>query len=362
MRIGLVLTAGSARGDVDLAVRAEAAGFDGVFTVEFFNRHGYAPLGAIAQATRRVRIGTAIANAFTRTPLLHASAAMDLDELSEGRMILGLGSATRRMNEDWYSVPFSAPAARMRELVRLLGAAIAAQKGGGFVWEGEHWRIRVPIYARPGAVRERIPIWIAAVNRGMIETAGAVADGLVGHPIATRRWHREVTLPGLRAAEKENDRPQGACVLAPYVLTSIHEDRDVAVADAKGQIGFYFTTRLYHSILDLHGLRAVGDACRAALRTFDIKAMAEAIPDELVDEIAIACTPDEARDRLARWDELTGDPILYAPSVGVPPGRVRANLDAVLDLFGDACKGAKRPRSESQASGVEGQGREAPAQ
>ncbi len=336
VRIGLVLTAGSARGDVALAIRAEAAGFDSVFTTEFFNRHGYVPLGAIAQATRRVRIGTAIANAFTRTPLLHASAAMDLDEISQGRMILGLGSATRRMNEDWYAVPFSAPAARMRELVLLLGAAIRAQKGGGFTWEGKYWQIRVPIYARPGAARVRIPIWIAAVNRGMIATAGAVADGLVGHPIATRRWHREVTIPGLRAAEKENDRPQDACVLAPYLLTSIQQDRDAAVRDAKNQIGFYFTTQLYHSILDLHGMGEVGRACRAALRSFDIKAMADAVPDELVDEIAIACTPDEARDRLAQWTGLTEDPMLYAPTVGVPPERVHSNLDAILDLFGDS--------------------------
>ena len=334
MRIGIILTAGSARGDVELAIQAERAGLDGVYTIEFFNRHGYVPLGAIAQATERVRIGTAIANAFTRSPLLHASAAMDLDELSGGRVVLGLGSATRRMNEDWYDVPFSAPAARMRELVELLRAAFRAQKGGGLRWQGEHWNLNVPIYARPGAPREDIPIWIAAVNRGMIASAGAVADGLVGHPIATRRWHREVTLPGLRSAEEAAGRPAGACALAPYVMTSIQENREHAVRDAKNQIGFYFTTALYHSVLDLHGLREVGEACRAALARFDVKAMSEAIPDELVDEIAIACTPDEARDRLSEWKDLTDQPLLYAPSVGVPPERVRSNLDAMLELFG----------------------------
>ena len=336
MRNGLILTGGSARADVELAVRAEAAGFDSVFTIEFFNRHGFVSLGAIAEATERIRIGTAIVNAFTRTPLLHASAAMDLDELSDGRMILGLGSATRRMNQDWYGVPFSAPAARMKELVRLLRAAIAAQKGLGFRWEGEYWNLNVPIYARPRAVRDEIPIWVAAVNRGMIAAAGEVADALVGHPIASRRWHREVTLPGLRAAEKAAGRPEGACALAPYVMTSIAEDRGRALRDAKHQIGFYFTTQLYHTVLDLHGMREVGEACRAALRKMDMRAMADAIPDALVDEIAIVCTPDEARDRLAQWKELTDDPLFYAPAVGVAPERVRANLDAILDLFGSA--------------------------
>jgi probable F420-dependent oxidoreductase len=334
MRIGMILTAGSARGDVALARRAEAAGLDGVYTIEFFNRHGYAPLGAIAEATQRVRIGTAIANAFTRSPLLHASAAMDLDELSAGRMVLGLGSATRRMNQDWYGVPFERPAARMRELVELLRAAFAAQKGGGFRWQGEHWQLNVPIYARPGAVRQDIPIWVAAVNRGMVAAAGAVADALVGHPIASRRWHREVTLPGLRSAEEAAGRPGGACALAPYVMTSIQERREDAVRDAKAQIGFYFTTELYHSVLDLHGLGEVGKRCREALRRFDVAAMADAIPDALVEEIALACTPDEARQRLGEWSDLTEQPLLYAPSVGVPPQRVQANLDAMLEIFG----------------------------
>ena len=339
MASGLILTSGSVRGDVELAVRAEAAGFDSVFTIEFFNRHGYVPLGAIAQATRRIRLGTGIANAFTRSPLLHASAAMDLDELSGGRMILGLGSATRRMNQDWFGIPFSEPAARMKELVTLLRQAIAAQQGGGFRFEGRFWKLNVPIYSRPGAPRSEIPIWVAAVNRGMIATAGAVADALVGHPIATRRWHREVTLPGLRSAEEKAKREAGTCKLAPYVLTSICDDRDQAVRDAKAQIGFYLTTELYHSVLDLHGMREVGQACRSALRTFDVAAMADAVPDALVDEIAIACAPDEAGDRLAQWKDLTDEPLFYAPTVGVKPERVRANLDAILDLFGSSSGG-----------------------
>ncbi len=334
MQIGLILTGGSARADVELARHAEAAGFAGVYTIEFMNRHGYVPLGAVAEATDRIEIGTGIANAFTRSPMLHVTAAMDLDELSGGRMVIGLGSATRRMNQDWFGVPFSQPAARMRELVELVRAAIAAQDGGGFRWQGEHWQLSIPIFARPKAVRPRIPIWVAAVNRSMVAAAGAVADGLVGHPIASRRWHREVTLPDLRRAEADRGRDAGACALVPYVMTSLQDDREHAVRDAKRQIGFYFTTELYHSVLDLHGLREVGAACRAALKRFDIEAMADAIPDSLVDEIAIACTPDEARDRLAQWKDLTTKPLLYSPAVGVPSARVEANLATILERFG----------------------------
>src|SRR5207344_863665 len=87
MRRGLILTAGSTRGNLQLAQQAEQAGFDSVFTVEFFNQHAFAVLGAIAATTSRIGIGTGIANAFTRSPLVHATAAMDLDELSGGRMV-----------------------------------------------------------------------------------------------------------------------------------------------------------------------------------------------------------------------------------------------------------------------------------
>ena len=105
--------------------------------------------------------------------------------------------------------------------------------------------------------------------------------------------------------------------------------------DAKHQIGFYLTTALYHTVLDIHGMREVGEKCRAALRSFDMGAMADAVPDSLVDEIAIACTPDEAVDRLAQWKDLTDEALLYSPSIGVTPERLRSNMDAILDLFGN---------------------------
>jgi alkanesulfonate monooxygenase SsuD/methylene tetrahydromethanopterin reductase-like flavin-dependent oxidoreductase (luciferase family) len=116
-------------------------------------------------------------------------------------------------------------------------------------------------------------------------------------------------------------------------MISLADDRDQAIRDAKGQIGFYYTVSVYRTILDYHGLPEVADACRRALASFDIRAMAEAIPDALVDEIAIAGTPDEARDRLHQWDDLASEVMLYAPQVGVAPGRVRDNLDTVLDVF-----------------------------
>jgi alkanesulfonate monooxygenase SsuD/methylene tetrahydromethanopterin reductase-like flavin-dependent oxidoreductase (luciferase family) len=165
MKHGLVLMGASIQDQVAAARHAEARGLDSVWVTEFFNQHGFVRLAAIASVTSRVELGTAIAYAFMRTPLLASSAAMDIDELSGGRMILGLGSGTRSMNERWYSMPFDQPPApRMKEAIALIRAAIAAQKGGGLKFQGKYYKIDIPQYSRPGAPRTEIPIYLAAVN------------------------------------------------------------------------------------------------------------------------------------------------------------------------------------------------------
>lgn len=151
MKYGLILGSPSIQGQIDTARRAEKAGFDSVWTIEFFNMHGLVRLAAVATATKRVKLGTAIAYAFMRTPMLAASAAMDIDEISGGRMILGLGSGTKRMNRDWYSMPFDdPPAPRIKDAIGLIRAAFAAGKGGGLTYEGPFYQVNIPAYARAG--------------------------------------------------------------------------------------------------------------------------------------------------------------------------------------------------------------------
>lgn len=325
MRYGLILAAPTIAGQVRAAQRAEAAGFESVWTTEFFNAHGLVRLTAVAAATERVQVGTAIAYAFMRTPMLAASAAMDIDELSGGRMILGLGSGTERMNRDWYSMPFDAPPApRMRDAIGLIRAAFDAQGGGGLRYDGPHYQVNIPAFTRPRAARPRVPIGVAAVNKGMIRTAAECADYLIGHPVYTRRYIREVVLPALDGS---------ACELLPYVVTAVHEIREQARAEARGQIAFYYTTRLYHSILAVHGWEAAGAAIADAFRRGDFKAMTAAVSDELLDEIAIAGAPDEVRERLTAWDGLADHVLLYSPSVGMKGERVVENVDAIIDTF-----------------------------
>ncbi len=325
MKYGLILQSPTIAGQMATAARADKAGFESVWTTEFFNAHGFVRLAAVATATERVKLGTAIAYAFMRTPMLAASAAMDIDELSGGRMILGLGSGTERMNREWYSMPFDTPPApRIKDAIGLVRAAFAAQGGGGLNYDGPHYQVKIPVFSRPRAARESIPVALAAVNKGMIRAAAASADGLIGHPVFTRRYIREVVLPELEGS---------ACKLLPYVVTSVADSTEQARNEARGQIGFYYTTRLYHTILEPHGWRAQGEEIASAFKRGDFAGMAAAVTDEMIDEIAIAGTPDEVRDQLKAWDGLADEVLLYTPSVGVPSGRVQENLDAIVDTF-----------------------------
>ena len=168
MKYGLILTRSDIKGQIDAAVRAEAAGFESVWTIEFFNANGLVRLAAVAAATQRVKLGTGIAYAFMRSPMLAASAAMDIDELSGGRMILGLGSGTKTMNENWYSMPFNdPPAPRMKDAIGLIRAAFArAERRRAFVRRRllprEDSAVLAARHRAPRRFRSRSPPSIAA--------------------------------------------------------------------------------------------------------------------------------------------------------------------------------------------------------
>lgn len=333
MKLGLILTGGSPAKELSLAKRADDAGFSSVYTCDFFASNALVRLSAIAAVTENIKVGTGIANSFTRSPMVLASGVQDIDAISDGRMILGLGTGLERMNNEWYDVEYGKPVSRVKELIGLL-RNVFGHDGMGFEWQGESWQIKIPAYFRGGAKRSDIPIWLAAVNKGMIKAAGTVADGMVGHPVHTKKWHREVTLPLLASSAHTSGRSSDACPVYPHLITAINDNREDAIMDAKRQIGFSYSVEHYHNILDIHGMREVGVACRSHLATYDFEAMAHCIPDELVDEIAIACTPDEAPDRLQQWADITPEPMIFPASIGVAPERQTQNMEAIMKLPG----------------------------
>ena len=315
---------------------AEAAGFEAAWLTDFYNRDAFVRMTAAGQATSRIKIASGIAYAFGRSPVLTAAAAADIDEITGGRVILGLGTGTRRMQESWYGLTFESPAPKAAEVVRLLRALLAAPNGRPFKFEGRFYKIAIDLFGRPGRVRSDIPIYMAGVNPTMVRTAATVADGLVGHPLYSRRYLSEVVIPAVDAGLTRGERERSSFDLAGYIITSISGDRQQARDEARRQIAFYATAATYDAILDLHGWVAQKDALRAAFRTFDIAGMQAAISDDMVDQIAITGTPQECRAQLAAWNGLLDHALFYPPSFGVKHERLRENYQLMREVFGPA--------------------------
>jgi probable F420-dependent oxidoreductase len=312
-RPSLVTSSGGPADLAEAARLAEAAGFESVWATEFYDRSATVALAAMAQATETVELGSAIAYGFGRTPVVLAAEARDLDELSGGRLTLGLGTGTKRMQRDWHGLDGEHPAARMEELVPLIRALWRLHEGP-IEHEGRFYRLNVQPTAPPRPpLRPEIPIYMAGVNARMIEAAGAVADGLVGHPLFTPEYARDVVRPALaRGAERTGREPPP---IAGYITTSVSEDRDQARQDAAAIIAFNSTVRTYRAVHEVSGFEREADAVRDAWSQGDFAGMAAAVTDEMIDTIALAGTPDEVRARFnERWANVYERPLLWPPA------------------------------------------------
>jgi probable F420-dependent oxidoreductase len=309
-----------------------------VWATEFYDRSAIVAMAAIAQATSRIEIGSAIAYAFGRTPLVLAAEARDLDELSGGRVTLGLGTGTRRMQQDWHGLDGEHPASRMEELVPLLRRLWRLHEGP-IEHEGRFYRLRVQPTAPPRQpYRPDTPIFMAGVNARMVEAAGAVADGLIGHPRFTPEYVREVVRPALSRGAERSDRTPPP--VAGYVTCSVSEDRAVARRGAAAIIAFNSTVKTYRATHRAAGFEHEAEMIRAAWARGDGEAMIAAVSDEMIDKIALAGTPDEVRERFkARWEGVYERTLLWPPAF-LGEQAVRS----VIETFAGLSEGDRRNR------------------
>ena len=334
-RHGIALFTPTISDMMEIARLADEAGFDSLWNGEFFNRNGLVTLAAVATCTQRAKIATGIAYAYMRNPVLNATGAMDIDELSNGRLILGLGSGTRSMNEMWYGEKFEPRSARkMKEYVALIRKIWASHKGGGMKFEGDYYTLNIPAYVRPYIVRDRIPLYLAAVQKGMLRTTGEVADGLVGHPLYSRKYIAEFIRPNIEVGARRAGRDPKDIDITTLLITAISHDREQAIRDAKNQIAFYASVKSYEGILNMHGWEEQKLAIWKNFKTFNLPKMAAAVTDDMVEQIAIAGTPEECREQIEKWKDIVDLPILYTPTAGIRADRVQENHRLIVETFG----------------------------
>jgi len=300
--LGIVISLSGIEDTVAAAVHAERGGFESVWTTEFPDHSATIGLAAVAQATERVTLGTAIAYAFGRTPIVLAAEARDLDALSGGRLLLGLGTGTKKMQRDWHGLDGEHPAPRMEELIPLLRRLLSLHEGP-IEHEGRFYRTVVrPTAPVPPPLRTDLPFYMGGVNARMVEAAGAVSDGLVGHPLFTPEYTRDVVRPALaRGAERAGrDAPPP---IAGYLTCVVDEDGEKARQTARGVVAFNSTVKTYRPILGLHGWDEHADRVREAWLAGDFAAATQGVTDEMLEAIALAGTADEGRAQFAERHE-----------------------------------------------------------
>src|SRR5205823_1133423 len=221
-----------------LARGAEDAGFESVWVAETA-RTAYVQAAVAAQATRRITVGTAVALAFPRSPAITAMAARDLAELSGGRFILGLGSQVKRINEQRFSVPFEHPAPKMAEAVLAIRAVLGAFGGAPLDHRGRFYTLTMPPFPGAGPAPGPVPIYLAAVNVRMAETAGRVADGVCGHPMTSPKYVAEVIRPAVeRGAGEAGRHPSEVSVTTNLIAQVDDAEGQRARREAALQVAF----------------------------------------------------------------------------------------------------------------------------
>ena len=323
------------------AVAVEDAGFDAVWVAET-GRSAIVQAAVVAQAARRIQVGTNIALAFPTAPAQLALQAWDLGELSGGRFTIGLGSQVRRIVQDRFGVEFRPAAQRMREYVRAMRTAWDMHTGrSGDAFEGELYHVRHPGVTGTGFASGTDlpdpPVYVAGVGPLMVAGAAAVADGLLGHPFTSDRYIEQVVHERIRVGLDEADRDRGAFSLSQGLIVAVSDDPREARAWAKQQIAFYGTTPNYRAVFETYGDEHLMDGLRSqfARDRRDVEALRALVPEEAVDRYAVAGTPEEVRDRIADLDGrgLADHWVIGGPWYRMRPADIARNTRATLDAL-----------------------------
>lgn len=302
-----------------VATAAEDIGFDALWTTEG-QYDAYLPLAVAASTTNRIKLGTAVALAFTRSPMVTAYVAWDLQRASDGRFILGLGTQVRGHIERRFSVKWESPGPKLREAVRALRAIWECwQSGTPLNFQGRFYSFTLMIpFVDPGPLKEpNVPVYLAGVNPFMCAIAGEVADGIHLHPLHSARYVRETVLPSIAEGAKRAGRdPKEVAISALVFVATGQNDSELRQERERVRelMSFYASTKRYRVVMDLHGWGEVSARLTQMAAAGRWKEMPGLITDEMLEAFAIAGLPDEIGPKLtARYGGVLDRVTVYKP-------------------------------------------------
>ena len=300
----------------------EAAGYSGAWTAET-SHDPFLPLVLAAEHTERLELGTSIAVAFARNPMLLANIGWDLQAYSQGRFMLGLGSQIKPHITKRFSMEWSHPAPRMREMIMAIRAIWDTwENGTPLAFRGDFYThtLMTPFFTpeRADLAGFGTPkIFLAGVGELMTEVAGEVCDGFICHGFTTEKYLREVTMPALqRGRAKAGKSMAGFEIVGPsFVVTgNTEEELNTAKAGTRQQIAFYGSTPAYKGVLDLHGWGGLHDEMNAMSKRGKWVDMGDLVDDEVLNTFAVVGEPEQlAPELLRRYGDVIQRISFYAP-------------------------------------------------
>ena len=331
MQVDTMIPQADWRAIADSARRAEALGFGGVLSPEI-QHDPFIPLAFAATATEKLRLGTAVAIAFPRSPMMVANLAYDLHRNSRGRFVLGLGTQVKGHNERRFSVQWESPGPRLKEYVEALRAIWRCwEEQTPLRYEGKFYRfsLMTPEFSPPAVGLGPIPVTIAAVQPYMLRLSGEACEGVRLHGFCTRKYLTDVALPAIEEGLRRANRPREKFeVWGGGFIATGKDDAEVAkqVEAVRYRIAFYGSTRTYAGVLNLHGWNDVAERLHRHSVKGEWDQMAAAVNNDVVREFtAIAPYKDLKKSLESRFGGLADRIALDFPK-STPEGFARELL------------------------------------
>lgn len=294
------------------AQEADELGYDSFWIPEAWGYEAFSLLTEIAGHTKRIKLATGIVNVFSRSPGLLAMHAATLDEISEGRVILGLGTSGEKVIEGFHGIPYEKPLTRLRQTIKVIQCLLSGQRlseAGADLWEFRHFNLAMT------PVRSRIPIYCACLNDKAVRMVGELADGWMPTFWPWTQLDSGIEILAQGAAKTGRDVKEIS--VAPFTTVIPMPDKEMSYASARGIISFYIGGMgvYYHAMLSRMGFAENCDLVRELYTTGRRQEAKDAVSKDLLDALVIAGDPAFCRERLGLWRAAGVDlPILGLPT------------------------------------------------
>ncbi len=309
---------------LETAKLMEDLGYIGAFSYQVFGPP-FIPLAVAAAATTRLKVASGIAIAGTRSPFETAMAAMDVDRISGGRFILGLGSSAPAWTHDIFGTPEYKPISQLRDTVAAVRHIVAGAHKGLKPYDGTYFKASFrELKPTDPPVRTNIPIWVAALREKLLRVGVEIGDGVIGHPMWSPNWAVKEMGPVIHDALAQCGRRRSEIEVNVWPWMAINDDRKQAIDDARGSVAFYASAGAYESFFEAHGFLAEARACQQEIsQGVDVQALKKHVPDEMVETFA-ACGPaEEVAEKVEPYWKIADSMCPTPPIWGLEPEKVQ---------------------------------------